>query len=137
MNGFYVIMSSIMDKMFGEWLQEILISRKWSQSDLSRAANISRQVVSDYINSKKLNPDERILIAIARALRIPPETVFRAAGLLPPLPLDQPPNLAEWIHLYVQADEATREELLSYAQFKTEKERLSRQVSNPLDNPLP
>lgn len=126
-----------MDKMFGEWLQEILISRKWSQSDLSRAANISRQVVSDYINSKKLNPDERILIAIARALRIPPETVFRAAGLLPPLPLDQPPNLAEWIHLYVQADEATREELLSYAQFKTEKERLSRQVSNPLDNPLP
>jgi len=135
MNGFYVIMSSIMDKMFGEWLQEILISRKWSQSDLSRAANISRQVVSDYINSKKLNPDERILIAIARALRIPPETVFRAAGLLPPLPLDQPPNLAEWIQIFMQADEGTREDMLEYAQFKADKARRSHSV-NPVDNPL-
>jgi transcriptional regulator with XRE-family HTH domain len=79
-------MSSIMDILsFSDWLQRELNQRGLSQAELARLADINRQVISTYINQKRINPDEAILRAIARAFKIPPETVFRAAGLLPPV----------------------------------------------------
>jgi len=68
---------------FPAWLILERENREWSQSDLSRHANISRQVISDYENRKRKYYDEDILKKIAHAFKLPPEAVFRAAGILP------------------------------------------------------
>ena len=74
-----------MDK-FSKWLIDEMKQRDWSQSELARASGLTRQVISYYLvgGSKSPNPDA--LRAIASALQVSPETVYRAAGLLPSQP---------------------------------------------------
>lgn len=67
---------------FPEWLQSELDKRRWSQADLAYSAGISRAVVNKLLN-RKTYPQPDTLQAIARALKVPVETVYRAAGLLP------------------------------------------------------
>jgi transcriptional regulator with XRE-family HTH domain len=67
---------------FSTWLQNELDKREWSQSDLARYSGINRQVISTYINRQRTKPDGEMLTAIARALKLPPETVFAAAGIM-------------------------------------------------------
>ncbi len=71
-----------MDKIFADWLQAELDRRDWSQSDLANKAGINRQVINSYLLHKRKKPDEEILSAIAHALNLPPEEVFRKAGIL-------------------------------------------------------
>jgi transcriptional regulator with XRE-family HTH domain len=79
-------MSSIMDTLsFSDWLQRELKQRDWTQADLSRLSGVHRQVISSYVNQKRDKPDETILRMLAGAFKLPPETVYRAAGLLPPV----------------------------------------------------
>ena len=68
---------------FSEWLQVELDRRGWSQSDCARSANLNRAVINKLLNGKS-RPQPSTLAAIARAFKIPVETVYRAAGLLPP-----------------------------------------------------
>ncbi len=56
--------------------------RGWSQSDLARAADLNRAVINKLLNGKS-HPQPATLEAISRALKIPIETTYRAAGLLP------------------------------------------------------
>ena len=79
----YDKMYSIMDNDFSEWLLQELKTRNWSQSELAKKAGLHRQVISTYIGGQRQKPDYEILLAIARALKIPPETIFRAVGWLP------------------------------------------------------
>lgn len=67
---------------FPEWLQSELDKRSWSQAELAYSAGISRAVVNKLLNRKTF-PQPDTLQAIARAFKIPVETVYRAAGLLP------------------------------------------------------
>lgn len=67
---------------FPDWLQSELDKRDWSQADLANSAGISRAVVNKLLNRKTF-PQPDTLQAIARAFKIPVETVYRAAGLLP------------------------------------------------------
>jgi len=68
---------------FSEWLQLELDRRGWSQSDCARLANLNRAVINKLLNGKS-QPQPPTLAAIARALKIPVETIYRAAGILPP-----------------------------------------------------
>jgi transcriptional regulator with XRE-family HTH domain len=68
---------------FSEWLQSELNRRGWSQSDCARSANLNRAVINKLLNGKS-KPQPTTLAAIARAFKIPTETAYRAAGLLPP-----------------------------------------------------
>jgi transcriptional regulator with XRE-family HTH domain len=70
---------------FSQWLQSEMDKRDWSQSDCARAADLNRAVINKLLNGK-CRPQPATLMAIARALRIPVETAYRAAGLLPPSP---------------------------------------------------
>jgi len=72
---------------FSEWLRVELRHRKWKQADLARAANLDTAVVSNLYNGKR-GPGEDTCRAIARAFELPIETVYRAAGLLPPVSED-------------------------------------------------
>lgn len=109
-------MSATVDTLFSEWLIAEMDRRGWSQSDLARAAGLNRQVISGYINQKRMKPDEEIVSALARALGYPPETVFRAAGLLPPV---APPD-EKRERLFYMFDELTQDQqdqLLAFADF--------------------
>jgi transcriptional regulator with XRE-family HTH domain len=68
---------------FGRWLLQELEDRKMSQSELSRLSGLSRGTLSNLISGTRgRGPDS--IEAIARAFKMPPEQVFRVAGLLPP-----------------------------------------------------
>ena len=67
---------------FSEWLQKEMNKRGWSQSDLARAADLNRAVINKLLNGKS-HPQPSTLEAISRALKIPVESTYRAAGLLP------------------------------------------------------
>ena len=80
-----VIMLSIVNNMFSEWLMNELNNRNINQSELARLSGVSRGAISHIINGVR-QPGPDICDAIANALNLAPETVFRAAGLLPPKP---------------------------------------------------
>lgn len=70
---------------FPEWLDKELSLRDWTRADLSLRAGISQSTLSMiYSQSRKAGTD--VCNAIAGALKLPPDEVFRAAGLLPPVP---------------------------------------------------
>jgi len=68
---------------FANWLLNEIRERGMSQSDLARAAGVTRTAISDIVNSRR-NPGKNLAQGIARAFSIPPEQVFRVAGILPP-----------------------------------------------------
>lgn len=113
-----------MDKMsFAEWLQNELTERDMSQSELARLAGINRQVISTYINQKRIKPDENILRAIARAFRVPNETVFRAAGMLDPVSeVDE--EVAKLLNDFRQLPERDRAEIQALIDFKLQQVKL-------------
>lgn len=69
---------------FAEWLRIEMKNRGISQAELSRLSGISPAQISKYL-SLQSSPSEEGYVAIAKAMKIPLETVFRAADLLPPL----------------------------------------------------
>ena len=83
---------------FSEWLQSELGKRGWSQSDCARSANLNRAVINKLLNGKS-KPQPSTLVAIARAFKIPIETAYRAAGLLPPSS-DSDDTAGELIHIF-------------------------------------
>jgi transcriptional regulator with XRE-family HTH domain len=82
---------------FSEWLQAEMDKRGWSQSDLARYADLNRAVINKLLNGKS-QPQPATLAAISRALKIPIEMTYRAAGLLPTNP-DNDEALEEAIHV--------------------------------------
>lgn len=66
------------------WLEAELKTREWTQSDLARISGIHRGIISKIILGGS-QPTPETMEAIARALKLPPEHVFRAAGILPPI----------------------------------------------------
>ncbi len=119
--GYYDKMSIDMDiEFFSNWLIDEMQERGWSQSDLARSSGLSRQAISNYVNRKIITPDENALKAIANALKLTPETVFRAAGLLPPKP-EEEVTLEEWRYVLSQLTDEDREELLNIARLKIER----------------
>ena len=70
---------------FAEWLIKELRNRGWTQADLARESGLTSGGIAHLVNRTR-NPTAESCKVIARALRYPPEIVFRAAGLLPPKP---------------------------------------------------
>jgi len=81
---------------FGDWLLSELDKRKMSQADLANQTRLNRGTISNIINGTKGVGHESLTL-IARALRLPVEVVFRAAGLLPPQ-TDEDPWVEEMSH---------------------------------------
>lgn len=83
---------------FTEWLEMQIRNRGWSQSECARACDLNRAVINKLLNGK-CKPQPTTLMAIARGFKIPVETAYRAAGLLPPSDHDDDAN-QELIHLF-------------------------------------
>jgi transcriptional regulator with XRE-family HTH domain len=68
---------------FPNWLQKQLGERNWKPTDLAKRSRISDAAISRILRGeRKADPDT--LRTIAQSLKLPTETVFRAAGILPP-----------------------------------------------------
>ena len=98
---------------FATWLENQLVLKEWRPAELASKSGLDPGFVNHLLNRNR-NPGPKACNAIAHALDIDPEDVFRAAGLLPPKP-DEPPTLSEWIHLYLEADEEERDRMLEVA----------------------
>ena len=83
---------------FTEWLETEIRKRGWSQSECARACDLNRAVINKLLNGK-CKPQPVTLMAIARGFKIPVETAYRAAGLLPPSNHDDDVT-RELIHIF-------------------------------------
>lgn len=92
-----------------------MAKREMSQADLSRKTGLTTGGISNLINQVR-NPSPEACTAIAAALNIQQETVFRAAGLLSPLPeKDKLTGEAEF--LLSQMPKAKREQAVAFIRF--------------------
>ena len=110
-----------MDTDFVNWLMSETQRRGWNNSELSRRAGVVHSTISLLLN-RKTNPGTDVCQGIARAFNMPPEDVYRRAGLLPNLPDD--PNQAQekrLCDLYRRLPERLRERVIDYAVFEYER----------------
>ncbi len=92
---------------FTEWLQTEMDKRGLSQSACARACDLNRAVINKLL-SGKCKPQPVTLMAIARGFKIPVETAYRAAGLLPPSHHDDD-TTREIVHLFKSIQSAQRQ----------------------------
>jgi transcriptional regulator with XRE-family HTH domain len=108
-------------KDFVNWLIGEMNSRGWSNSELARRAGVVHSTISLVLSSKS-SPGPDLCLGLARAFRMPPEEVFRIAGLLPALPGDGTvPQYTRLIDCMNRLSVKDREEVLQYALFRYEK----------------
>jgi transcriptional regulator with XRE-family HTH domain len=110
-------MSKAENSAFIQWLNRELAERGWSDNQLARHAGISHSVISRARGGSP--PKWEACEALAQALQLPPELVFRKAGLLPP-ENDEIAGWEEWKHLLARLPEQDRYELLRIARLKLE-----------------
>jgi transcriptional regulator with XRE-family HTH domain len=94
---------------FSKWLLEKIEESGWSYSEIGRRGHISHARISPVINGEK--PGWDFCVAIARVFQVPPEEVFRRAGLLP-FSHDMTSEEAEALHLFRQLGPVERKRIL-------------------------
>lgn len=70
--------------IFIKWLDSLESQKRWTDYRLSAETGLSSSVFSKA--RQGILPKWDALVRIAKAFDVPPETAFRKAGLLPPLP---------------------------------------------------
>lgn len=96
---------------FTQWLHDRIRESGKSQSELAYAGGISASQISRVLSGTR-EPGSDFCRAIARALDVPPEIVFRRAGLLPDNPND-PPDVKEALHLFRRLPVEKRRDFLA------------------------
>jgi transcriptional regulator with XRE-family HTH domain len=107
---------------FVAWLQEEMQKRGWNQSDLAKAAGISRQAVSNILNMAR-TPGPDVCKSIASAFKIDPAIVFVKAGFLPPKKQSNN-DFDELVFLIEQLSPSERQEIEELVRFKIERKRV-------------
>ena len=118
---------------FPDWLVAELEKRSMSPAELARSSQKASAVISRILNGER-SPAPETLEAIARALKLPPEEVFRAAGLLPPV--IENPMLERANFLLNQLPAEDQEEFLEMMENRVERRKKQSQNSQrPLEHP--
>lgn len=98
---------------FADWLRLELQQRGWDQAELARRSQTTTALISRMLSGER-HPGAVVARRLARALHLPPEELFRRAGLLPH-PVPQPAGLEELAHLYTEMSDDDRQRLLVIA----------------------
>lgn len=116
---------------FDEWLSAELLDRNMRPADLVRLSGLDSAVVSNLVNGKR-NAGVDTATAIAEAFKLPPEEVFRIAGILPPEPpKDQTLQRIDYLYSTLKNEES-KQQALQYIEFlKTQEERAEYNVESP------
>jgi len=91
-------MESMSTKLI-DWITKEINLRGWSVRELARRAYLSHATINGVLTEKAgAGPD--FCTGIARAFRVPPDQVFRLAGLLPTVIIDkeEDANLLDYFH---------------------------------------
>ena len=107
-----------MTNLLPKWLAEQLLERDWTQNRLAREAYLPKSALSRIMNGKP--PSVEVALALARALRVPTETILRLAGRIPQAPLSSP-EFDEWGELFQQLGDEDRAEMLQIGRLKAGK----------------
>lgn len=118
---------------FSTWLLRELNLRGWTQAELARRAGVSRTAISDVI-SEKHSAGFDLCVAIANAMNLPPETVFRAAGLLPPVAEDTEYQ-EEVLYLLSQLPPDEQRRYLELLRFEVERQKSKTQSPSRKEKP--
>lgn len=97
---------------FGDWLIGELRERDWTQAKLAREAGVSAASISDVISGRR-QVGKDLATAIAEALDIPVDQVFRAAGILPKEPAVNE-QIEEIMHHVQELDEGERDAVRAF-----------------------
>jgi len=109
-----------MKNTLSTFLNEELNKRGWSQRELARRAHLSPTSISEVMAGKR-GPGKRFCQAVAKALQVPAEQIFQAAGIIEP-----PLTTSLFIELTTIAkslSEANQKKLIEYAQFLLQTEQ--------------
>lgn len=89
----------------------------WTQADLARASGLTRQSISYYLSEKSKQPDEFALQKLAKAFRLPPEEVYRAAGV-PLSPVKTDPLIEEGTYILQQLQGEDKVDALRFLRMR-------------------
>lgn len=95
---------------FGKWLLKELDERRWSMREFARRSDVSESTISRVVSGKR-NPSSALCRRMAEVLHLPPERIFREAGLLPSTP-EESPRIKEVLYLFRQLPEDERRRIL-------------------------
>ena len=111
-------------ELFAKWIQAELDRRDMTQADLARKSGMPKATISNVVSSQR-RAGSSFCRRLAKALDIPPDIVYQAAGLLPPeKKLSKLEKQIQYIvHEYKY--DATREQALAYLQFLLKQEELN------------
>ena len=105
-----------METNFPEWLLAELEKRSMTQAELARKSGVTPPQISRILSGTR-GTEGKTLSAFAHALKLPPEEVYRAAGLLPPEPAET--KLARQItHITSQLPPEEQQGLLEFAKLR-------------------
>lgn len=103
---------------FVAWLQNELDEQGWSRADLARATGFHKGSISNVLNGQR-QPSVEFVLAVARALKVKPEDLYRRAGLLPPVPSPaQDPLLDEALEILKRLPPDEQQNVIEYAKFR-------------------
>jgi transcriptional regulator with XRE-family HTH domain len=107
-----------METKMATWINSRLIELDWSQRELARRAGLSPATVSNVV-AGRTGVTFDFCAAIGKALGEKPETMFRAAGLLPPVfdAAELSEDEYRLIELYRSADQLQRESIVGMAEL--------------------
>lgn len=124
-------LSISMDELFSEWVRKQIETRHWTQSKLAKQAGVSRSAINNLLNGNR-KPGDEMCKALANAFKLPPEDLFRRAGILPPKTLDVP-KVAEICEIARVFNDQEQDDLLEYARMrlriKEEREKYGDKIS--------
>ena len=99
---------------FGKWLSREIDQRGWTQSELARRCRVSHVTISRVVTGER-NPGQDLCKKIAKALEVPPEVIFRKAGLLPSIEELDDKSASELLTIFKNLDRERRAMLLNLA----------------------
>lgn len=103
---------------FSSWLELELTARNWKPADLAARANVAQATISNILNNNR-EVGHRTALAIAKALNVPPDYVYRQAGILPDTAgPERDPSFQEILDIMRNLPPEERREILDYALYR-------------------
>lgn len=102
-----------------EWLRSKLSETGITQAELSRRSGVSQGHITKVLNGDR-GLGEQALKGIAEAFNVPPEEVFRAAGILPKVPQTTAQE-EQLLFMFRQMNDKQRQDILDYSDFTLSK----------------
>jgi transcriptional regulator with XRE-family HTH domain len=115
-----------MEINFADWLRKKLKERDWTQAELSRRSGVSTPQITRVLSGER-GLGEQSIKGIAQALQLPPEVVFRAAGLLPQV-TEKHSKMNELDHLATQLEGDNLQDLIDYAKMRLKKQEDEQEI---------